>query len=137
MVPRPVSENLPVSLNLSSPELQLLLDGACDDVAFEWVVIHLELRGNPPKNPGPPVASTVEQAFVTLARLSELGLVDVGRVEYVDGGPAGRVAPVRHVPEALEDVKHRVMNACVTGSDWEYSCWVVSTPKGAAVVQGI
>jgi len=57
----------------------------------------------------------------------------VGRTEYIDGGPPGRVAPVKHVDEAFDDVRARVGRACASGEGWEWSCWVVNTPQGDAM----
>ena len=108
-------------------------DGASDDVAFVWVLVHLGIGANSPDRSGPPTVSEVERAFVVLDRLSQLGLVDVGKMSYIDGGPSGRVAPVKHVREPLPDVRERVLAAVVGGGDWEFSCWVISTPAGVAL----
>ena len=70
---------------------------------------------------------------MSLDRLVAAGLAQVGRLEYVDGGPAGRVAPVRHISEPLADVRARVESACREATHdnaWAYSCWVVNTAGG-------
>jgi hypothetical protein len=69
-----------------------------------------------------------------LERLHERGLIDVGRIVYVDGGPPGRVAPVRHIAEPLSVVRERVEAEIASAdqpTDWEFSCWVVAA-KGRA-----
>jgi hypothetical protein len=37
---------------------------------------------------------------------------------------------VRHVEQPLDEVQERVEEACLSGSDWEWSCWVVNTAAG-------
>lgn len=105
------------TINLSPGESELLRDGANDDVALVWVLIHLGIRANPPGRPGPPTVPEVERAFVVIERLSQLGLVDVGKMSYIDGGPPGRVAPVKHVREPLHDVRERILAAVAGGKD--------------------
>ena len=124
--------------NLGSRELALLSDGLSDDVSFLWALIHLGIRANPPAVDGPPNEEDVAAAFECFQRLVEAGLVEVGRLEYVDRGPPGRVAPTRHVPEPLELVRARVQQACRASSrdgGWENSCWLVNTAKGDEVAR--
>jgi len=121
--------------DLSHGEIDVLIDGLSDDVAFIWVLIHLGLRENPPREPRPPSRSEVDAAFSSLDRLRRTGLVKVGRMEYVDGGPPGRVAPLKHVEEPIGTVKRRVLTACGSGSDWEWSCWTMNTPSGDAAAR--
>ena len=121
-------------MNLTPGELELLIDGLSDDVAFIWVLIHLGIRTNPPPTPDwAPAASDLQDAFASLRRLTDLALIRVGRIEYVDGGPPGRLAPVRHIAEDMDAVVSRVeaavRTACVS-DDWAYSCWVVNTDHG-------
>jgi hypothetical protein len=116
-------------------EAELLIDGLTDDVALVWVLIHLGLRGNKPGTPNPPTSDEIDRAFVHLERLSQAGLIKVGRMEYVDGGPPGSASPVHHVEEPMEDVRHRVHQQCGSGSDWEWSCWVVNTEAGDEMAQ--
>ena len=71
-----------------------------------------------------------EAAFAALDRFSQAGFVSVGHLEYLDGGPPGRLAPVTHVQEPIGEVKIRVVEACAHGTDWEWSCWVVNTADG-------
>jgi hypothetical protein len=118
-------------------EGELLIGGLSDDVAFGWVLIHLGLRGNPPADPGPPTFEQIDDAVAVLSWLSEAGLIKVGRTEYIDGGPPGRVAPVRYVEEPLETVRTRIVRACDTGKDWEWSCWVVNTDRGDEVAEAL
>lgn len=83
---------------------------------------------------GPRTAATAWptlSAKTSLSRLLELGLVEVGHVEYMDGGPLGRIAPVHHVAEPLDVVKERVTRAATQLGDWEHSCWVVATQHSA------
>jgi len=118
--------------DLSDREIALVQDARSDDVAFVWVLIHLGLRGNPPSHPDwRPGPNEIESAFATLERLERRGLVEVGRVEHIDGGAPGRVTAVRHVAEPLAVVRERVEEAVALASapmDWEFSCWVVATP---------
>ena len=122
--------------DLSPGEMALLRDAQTDDVAFVWVLIDLGLRGNPPESspdwqPGP---DEIDLAFRSLERLHSQRLIEVGRVEYVDGGPPGRVAPVRHIPEPLAVARQRVEAAVATArqsTDWESSCWVVAARRAA------
>jgi hypothetical protein len=117
--------------DLSPGELALLRDAETDDVSFVWVLIDLGLRENPPSSPDwRPGPSEIESAFRALERLQSRGLIDVGRLEYVDRGPPGRVAPLRHVAEALAAVRQRVKAEIASArgpDDWEFSCWVVAT----------
>lgn len=116
---------------LTPGELTLLRDAETDDVSLVWVLIDLGLRGNPPSSPDwRPGEDDIDAAFTALRRLHERGLIDVGRIEYVEGGPPGRVAPVRHVAEPLSVVRERVEAATASAgqsTDWEFSCWVVAT----------
>lgn len=126
-----------VASEVSASEAELLIHGLHDDVALEWALILLGLRSNPPDAPGPPVPEDIEAAFVVLDRLSQVGLIRVGRIEYVDGGPPGRVAPVRHVEEPLEEVKRRVLGRCQADDEWEWACWVVNTDTGDEVARRV
>lgn len=38
--------------------------------------------------------------------------MQIGRVQCIDGGPPGRVAPVEHIAEPIGEVRQRVENAC-------------------------
>lgn len=120
---------------LTHAETEILIDGLSDDVAFVWVPVHLGLRGNPPDDPGPPRAEDVDAALRSLDKLSRAGLLMVGHMEYVDGGPSGRVAPVKHVEDPIDEIADRVRTACRSGADWEWSCWVVNTPAGSEVAR--
>lgn len=117
-------------MSLTDAEAEVLIDGLSDDVAFVWVLIHLGLSGNSPSSPGPPTPDVVDAALETLDRLSQAGLVRVGHMEYLDGGPPGRVAPVKHVEDPVDEVADRVRAACSEGHDWEWACWVVNTAAG-------
>lgn len=116
---------------LSDGEVELLIDGLTDDVAIVWAMIHLGVRSNPPADPGPPTTDDVERTFSALRHLSAAGMVRIGRMEYDDGGPPGRLAPIHHVEEPLETVKARVVDAC-RGSeiDWEWTAWILNTEAG-------
>ncbi len=118
---------------LSPGEIEVVVDGESDDVAFDWLLIHLGIRSNPPERPGPP---TVEEALAALGgveRLVTAGLVRIGRIEYIDGGPPGRVAPVKHVSESIEVVRQRVVAHLESGdvsNNWRWLCWAVNTELG-------
>lgn len=123
---------------LTPGEVDILIDGLSDDVAFEWVLIHLEIRNNPPETEHPPTARDIESAFRSLGRLTNRGLIRLGRIQYIDGGASGRVAPVEHIKEPLPVVHRRVEAACASAkewADWAFSCWVVNTNRGAAVAR--
>lgn len=122
---------------LTPGEVALLTDGLSDDVAFVWVLFHLGIRGNPPDNPEPPSADDVDAAFSVLEDMTQRGLVKVGHMEYVDGGPPGRLAPVKHVEDPIQVAKRVVLDACEGGSDWEWSSWVVNTPSGDDLIRGV
>ncbi len=126
-------------MNPTLGELELLIDGLSDDVAFVWVLIHLGIRTNPPPtHDWAPAASDLQDAFASLRGLTSLGLIRVGRIEYVDGGPPGRLAPVRHIAEDMDAVVNRVKTAVQTACvehDWAYSCWVVNTDEGDVVAR--
>lgn len=114
---------------LTPGELTLLRDAETDDVSLGWVLIDLGLRGNPPSPDWRP-ERVLDDAFTALERLHERGLIEVGRIEYIDVGPPGRVAPVRHVAEPMDVVRERVESAIATAAedtDWEFTCWVVAT----------
>ena len=124
--------------DLTPGELEILIDGLTDDVAFDLVLIHLGIRGNPPATTNPPTSQDIENAFHSLDRLSRFSLSRVGRIQYIDGGPPGRVAPVEHIEEPLPSVRARVEAACATAQewgDWAFSCWVVNTPGGDAAAR--
>lgn len=115
--------------NLLPGEQELVAGAASDDVAFNWVLINLGIASNPPPHPDwRPSNADVDRAFESLGRLVRRGLIQVGRIEYIDGGRPGRVAPVRHVSESLDVVRRRVdesVKAGQTWDEWAYSCWVV------------
>lgn len=116
--------------DLTAGERELLADADSDDVSFGWVLIHLGIRGNPPAHPRwRPSEQDLEQAFASLSGLVQRGLIKVGRIEYLDGGAPGRIAPVRHIEEPLDAVRVRVSEAvrlAAEPEDWEFSCWVVA-----------
>jgi hypothetical protein len=116
--------------DLSPGELALLRDAETDDVSFVRVLIDLDLRENPPRSPDwRPGPREIDSAFNALERLHSRGRIDVGRIEYTDGGLPGRVAPVQHVPEPLSVVRQRVEAEVASArqpTDWEFSCWVVA-----------
>ena len=120
---------------LSRGEVELLVDGLSDDVAFHWVLVHLGIRRNPPTTPGPPSAIEVDAAFQTIERLVDLGLIAAGRLEPDDGGPSGRPTPVHHVSEPLPVIRSRVDAALAAGTDWEWTCWLVNTDAGDIVAR--
>jgi len=125
--------------NLTSDELDLLIDGLSDDISFLWVLIHLVIRTNPPPTSDwAPSEKDLHDVFDSLKRLTDLGLIRVGRIEYVDRGPPGRPAPVEHITEDLDVVRSRVELAVRTASvsdDWAYSCWIVNSEKGDMVAR--
>lgn len=113
----------------------MLRDAASDDVSFGWVLAHLGLR-DPDEwtEAWRPSAAAIDQTFESLNRLVAAGSIEIGRLEYIDGGPAGRIAPVRHVPEPIGIVRNRVHTAVAasqTATDWEFQGWVVRS-GGAA-----
>ena len=125
---------------LTEGETRLLIDGLSDDVAFVWALIDLGIRANPPVVDEPPSTGT--------RSLPPLGASSVWLVvawsgseesEYVNPAqPAGTVAPVKHVEEALQAVRERVERAChvaESNSDWAFSCWLVNTDAGDAIAR--
>jgi hypothetical protein len=126
-------------MNLTPCEMKLLIDGLSGDVALIWVLAHLGIRTNPPLAPDwSPAPSDLQEAFASLQKLTDLALIHVGRIEYVDGGPPGRLAPVKHIAEDMDEVVSRVEMAVGTArvsEDWAYSCWVVNTEHGDVVAR--
>ena len=124
-------------VNLTLRELELLIDGLSGDVDLVWVLIHLGIRSNPPPTPDwAPASSDLQDAFASLRKLTSLGLIRVGRIEHTDGGPPGRLAPLRHIAEDMDSVVSRVEAAVRTAcaeEDWAYSCWVVNTDDGNVI----
>jgi len=94
----------------------------------------LELRRNPPKTPVP-TPTQIDSAFDVIERLSARGLVNGGRIEYIDRGPPGRLAPVEHIPEPLDEVRNRVARPAETDTDWEFACWRVNTEAGDRIAR--
>jgi hypothetical protein len=117
---------------LTPGERELLIDGLSDDVAFDWVLIHLGIRANPSASAGPPSVADVDSAFSVLDEMMRRGLVNVGHMEYVDGvrrwwtSWAACSRETRRDP--IPEVKRSVLHACESGSDCEWSCWVVNKP---------
>lgn len=124
---------------LSAGEIELLVGGLNDDISFDWALIHLGLRANPPADDVPPNAEMISAAFVHFERLLDRGLVKRGHIAYVDPDERpGTVAPVRHVEETVAEVRKRVEDACFAASDWSdwaFSCWLVTTEAGAALAR--
>ncbi len=123
---------------LTTGEVELLTDGLTDDISFDNALIDLGLRGNPPARNEPPDAIQIDAAFRSYERLLNAGLIRLGRVQYIDGGPPGRVAPIEHLVESLTQVRARVEEACRTASDWGdwgFSCWSVNTSDGDAAAR--
>jgi hypothetical protein len=74
----------------------------------------------------------MDAAFNALKRLHGRGLIEAGRITYVDGGPPGRAAPVRLIAEPIADVRQRVKSevaAARQSTEWEFSCWVAATRR--------
>ncbi|WP_291036490.1 hypothetical protein [Herbiconiux sp.] len=112
---------------LTEGELALLRDAEIDDVHTVSMLFDLGLIESTKDRPTP---DAVSAAFESLARLLDLGLIRVGRLENSDGGPDGRLAPVRHVAEPLDVVHARVTTAIAAAqepSDWWFASWVVAT----------
>ncbi len=127
-----------VSNELTAGEIKILVDGLSDDVAFNWALIHLGIGTNLPAQDLPPSADQIATAFTSLERLTVGAFAKLGRIEYVDRGPRGRVAPVQHVEEAVDDVRERVDRVCRQAGDlgdWAFCCWIVNTDKGDAVAR--
>jgi hypothetical protein len=123
---------------LTGPEIELLIHGLSDDVSFGWALRELELRGNPPNLPDSPTPTQIDSAFEVFERLTALGLVKIGRIEYIDRGPSGRFAPVEHIVERVDEVRDRVERACRDAekdTDWEFACWLVNTDAGDRIAR--
>ncbi len=113
---------------LTPGEMQLLFEGLTEYVAFVSVLIRLGIRANPPVIPGRPSVADVDSAFSALETMTQRGLVKVGHLEHLDGGPPD--CQLHLVVDPLQEVRRLVLHACESGSDWESSCWVVNTPLG-------
>ncbi|WP_395638960.1 hypothetical protein [Pseudolysinimonas sp.] len=115
-------------LHLTPGERELLSAAEDDEIDVSWACIHLGVRSNGPPSPIRATPEEIDACFVSLKRLNDLGLISVGRMEYVDGGPPGRVAPVHHVSEPIDLVKGRVLDVARTAVDaweWAFSAWIV------------
>lgn len=115
-------------LHLTPGERELLSAAEDDDIDVSWACIHLGVRTNGPPSPVRATPEEIDACFVSLNRLNGLGLISVGRMEYVDGGPPGRIAQVRHVSEPIDLVKDRVLEVAKTAVDageWAFSAWIV------------
>jgi hypothetical protein len=120
---------------LTYGELEILIDGLTDDVAFNWVVAHLGLKMEPNHPPGD---RAIDEVFIHVERLVANGLARIGRTEYIDGGTPGRVAPVRLVDEPIALVEDRVRSSCAAASDWgdwAFAFRLVNTDSGDEVAQ--
>lgn len=123
---------------LTAGEIKILVDGLSDDVAFSWALIHLGIGTNLPAQDLPPSADQIATAFTSLERLAVGAFAKLGRIGYLDQGPQGRVAPVQHVEESVDDVRERVDRVCrhaADWGDWAFCCWLVNTEKGDAVAR--
>ncbi|MCP4963591.1 MAG: hypothetical protein GY925_30520 [Actinomycetia bacterium] len=121
---------------LTRGEVDLLADGLTDDISFDNALLDLGLRRNPTERNEPPDAIQIDAAIRSYERLLNAGLIRLGRIWYIDGGPPGRLAPVEHVAEPLTQVRARVEESCRTATDWAdwaFSCWSVNTSDGDAV----
>ncbi len=49
---------------LAPAEIEVLIDGLTDYVAFQWMLIHLGIRGNPPEADDPPTPGDVRMRFL-------------------------------------------------------------------------
>lgn len=128
----------PHGSDLTDAEIELLVDGLTDDVSFDMALLHLGIRGNSPDRNEAPDAAQIEAVFRSYERLINNGLIQLGRVQYIDGGPPGRVAPVEHVEEPLREVRTRVDHACSSATDWAdwaFGCWTVNTEGGDAIAR--
>jgi hypothetical protein len=121
---------------LTEAEIELLIDGLTDYVDFGFALTHLGIRSNPP---GPPSDADVDLAFAALGRMSERGLIRVGHMEYDDGGPPGRLAPIHHVEDPLSVAKSSVLEVLTKlgSDDWRWNCWVENTDAGIDLVRAI
>jgi len=124
---------------LTHGEIELLTDGLSDYVDFGWVLVRLDIRGNPPIDPGPPSEADVDAAFSILDGLSDRGLIKVGHMEYDDGGPPGRLAPIHHVEDPLGAAKASVLEGLMNSAsdDWKWNCWVENTNAGSDLIRTV
>jgi hypothetical protein len=124
---------------LSLAETELLIDCLSDDVSFNWALIDLGLRANPPDDDVPPSLEMIAAAFARFDRLLTRQLIKLGRVIYADPNqPRGTVGPVKHVSEPIAEVRQRVEQACsdaIDWSDWAFCCWIVTTDAGDAIAR--
>ncbi|HAX82729.1 MAG TPA: hypothetical protein DCY40_09205 [Actinobacteria bacterium] len=130
---------------LTEGQIEVLIDGLSDDIAFVWILIHLGIRKNPPGTSRPPTRQQILSAFQGLAALVEGGWARLGRIETIAETESGLlgIRSVRHVEEPLLEVRRRVQRSCwkarllgrSLGRSWEWSCWLVNTPEGDEAAQ--
>lgn len=114
---------------LTPGEVELVEEAHHDDIDMAWTLIHLGIRKNDGSDTVRPSVDEIDRAFESLQRLTERGLIVVGHTEYIDGGPPGRLAPVKLVPDPLPEVKQRVIDGLSATSDmeWRFSSWLTAT----------
>jgi hypothetical protein len=117
---------------LTMGELEILVDGLSDEVAFTYVMDHLELTGARDVPPGPERTAAVNLAIDALRKLVARGLVEVGHTET---GPRGRYAFVADHPEIVW-LRLQRDSLSAEPSDLWFSCWCVNTPHGDDVARG-
>jgi hypothetical protein len=117
--------------DLTEGELEILVDGLSDEVAFRYVLLHLGLADALEAPPSTERSDAVDAAIQSLTRLVDQNLVLVGHTRYKDGGPPGRQSPYEHVPEAPDEVWNRIRRESLSAtSDLHWTCWCVNTLAG-------
>jgi hypothetical protein len=131
-----------VADELSEGELNILVDGLSDEVAFFYVIIHLGLlEAVDEAAPGPTRTRVVNAAIESLQRLIDRGLLLVGHTRFVEEGgppaPGRRLTPYEHVPEEPVDVWQRLRTDSLSpvSDDLYWSCWCVNTAAGNKVAR--
>lgn len=115
--------------DLGEGEVRLLVDALSEDVPAVWVLIQLGIRDNPPPTGWIASSEDLDRAAIVLRRLLDLGLIEVGRVETVDGRPFGRDVPNRFVAERLDSATDRA-KVGLSNHAWEWAYFVVLTSLG-------
>lgn len=109
-------------------ERQLLDAAADDDIDVCFALMYLGVRTFEGEGTPRATAEEIEAGFIALARLRELGLIEVGRFDYVDDRYI-------YVSEPIDLVKQRVLDAAANESDptgWYSSAWIVATNSPSA-----
>jgi hypothetical protein len=118
--------------DLTPGERELLQAAEDDDIDVGWACIYLGVRANGGPGPTRATPDEIDACFDSLSRLHDLGLINVGRIEFLEEASPGRLPPF-HVSEPIDLVKQRVMDVATNATEpweWQFSAWIVLKDTG-------